>query len=250
MNDIEVVVVDNESTDDSVEVAREFGAKIVSIAKSSFTYGRALNLGLREATSEICVILSAHSLPLGVSFIRECLKPFENKMVAAVRCVYAGKGADLTRWMEPQMLDLSADFVSKGPLASGCAIRRKVWEEIPFNEEAVAAEEKIWAEAILKTGYSIYSPCPAFYAYMKKMSPLMALQKNYRELLEIYRWTGARVGFTNRNTMGSITDFAIGVLYAAPRAAINVVREEALKAYFRYSFLKQAKKRRKPGSLT
>ncbi len=40
VKNIELIVVDNESTDDSVEVARGFGAKIVTIGESSFTYGR------------------------------------------------------------------------------------------------------------------------------------------------------------------------------------------------------------------
>jgi len=173
------------------------------------------------------------------------MKPFENDSVAAARCVYASKGADLTRWMEPEVLNATSDYVSKGPLASGCVIRRSVWEKIPFNEEACAAEEKIWAEQVLRKGYSIFSPCPAFYAYIKAVPPIPALRKNYRELLEVYRSTGRKVGFANRSLIGSLSDLAVAVFYAAPRAALNVVKQESLRAYYRYSFVWQAKKRPK-----
>ena len=107
------MVVDNESTDDSVDVARSFGAKVITLASSSFTYGRALNIGLSAASAEICIILSAHALPLGDGFVRDCLRPFEDEKVAAVRCVYVGKRADLTRWMEPEGWDGRLHF--EGP---------------------------------------------------------------------------------------------------------------------------------------
>ena len=128
VKDIQIVLVDDDSTDDSVEVARSYGATVITLSASSFTYGRALNLGMDEAAAEVCIILSAHSLPLGLGFIRQCVQPFEDKRVAAARCVYVGKGADLTRWMQPEMLDAAGDYVSRGPLASGCVIRRSVWE--------------------------------------------------------------------------------------------------------------------------
>jgi len=247
---IEVILVDNESTDNSTGIGLDYDAKVVTISKASFTYGRALNIGLREATADICVILSAHSLPLGRSFLTECMRPFEDERVAAVRCIYAGKGADLTRWMEPEVLDASSDFISKGPLASGCAIRRKVWLEIPFDEEVAKAEEKLWAAEVLKKGYSIYSPSPAFYYYMKKIPPIARLRENYQELLEIYRSIGKRIGFANRSVGGTIIDLAKGIFYRSPLAALNVARQELLTAYLRLSFTKQARNRPKAGSIT
>jgi glycosyltransferase involved in cell wall biosynthesis len=240
VNDIEVIVVDNESTDGSVELARDFGAKVLLLSQSSFSYGRALNLGLREAAAEICVILSAHSLPLGFGFIRECLRPFKHERVAAARCVYAGKGADVLRWMEPEVLDGDGDYISKGPLASGCVIRRKVWQEVPFDEEAEAAEEKLWTSEVLKRGYVVHSPCNAFYAYLKEFSPDESMKKNYREVKQVYLSTGQRVGFINRSIKETLVDLARGVLIGVPVSALRVARFELKKAYLRLSFARQA----------
>jgi rhamnosyltransferase len=59
----EIVMVDNESTDGSAEVAAASGSKLIHIAKSEFTYGRAINIGVAAAAADIVILLSSHSLP-------------------------------------------------------------------------------------------------------------------------------------------------------------------------------------------
>lgn len=246
---LEIILVDNESEDESVKIALEFGAKIVRIDKASFTYGRALNIGLQEAAGDICVLLSAHSLPLGLNFLTECVKPFSDERVAAVRCLYAGKGADQERWMNPELLNNPLDIgavVSKGPVASGCAIRKKVWSEIPFNEEALSAEDKLWALEVLKKGHVIYSPCPAVYQYLKRYSAVKAIIRNNRDILEVYRNTGVKIGFAARRDY--LINMSEAVFYKAPTAAINAVVGEALKTFFALSLPIQARRKRKSGS--
>jgi len=48
-DDIEVIVVDSQSTDRTVEIAKEYDTKIITIPKKEFTYGRSLNLGISHA---------------------------------------------------------------------------------------------------------------------------------------------------------------------------------------------------------
>ncbi len=189
----EIILVDNHSTDDSRELALKHNAKIISI--DDFTYGRALNLGFASAAGEICVVLSAHSLPLGTSFLSECAKPFADQRVAAARCVYAGKTADALRWLSPESLDHSGDFISKGILASGCVVRRTVWEKVKFDEDLSAAEDKLWTRDVLGLGFIVISPISAFYLYLKPISATDNIAKNYREITEVFRQTGQSVGF-------------------------------------------------------
>lgn len=232
-----VVVVDNESDDDSVSVARAAGAHVVTLPRASFTYGRALNAGIAEASGDVIVILSAHSLPLGSSFLRQCLLPFEDPTVAAVRCLYAGKRADAQRWIAPDRLTAASDVetvVSKGPLASGCAIRRSVWREIPFDETATAAEEKLWALDVLARGHTIASPCQAAYTYLKPLAPVDAIRKNGRELLEIQRRTGRTLGFLRRGVAAAPFDMMTALFRVAPAAALSAVREEWARSQVRW----------------
>ena len=226
----EIVLVDNRSTDESRRIAERYGARIVDL--DDFSYGRALNVGFAAATHEICVILSAHSLPLGRSFLAECAKPFDDPAVAAARCVYAGKSADALRWLAPERLEASDDFISKGVLASGCVVRRSVWQRIGFDETLEAAEDKLWSREVLRAGYVIVSPIPAFYLYLKQIPPPDNLVKNYREIKEIFRQTGQLVGFVRQSFPAMLKNLFLTPLGAALAAARTEWRRLALKRRF------------------
>ncbi len=62
--DIDVVLVDNDSTDGTVEVAAAFGATLTNIAREEFSYGRALNIGIEAARREVVALLSSHCVPV------------------------------------------------------------------------------------------------------------------------------------------------------------------------------------------
>ncbi len=228
----EIILVDNKSTDDSKKIALQYNAKIITI--DDFTYGRALNLGFASATGEICVILSAHSLPLGTSFLSECAKPFVDEKVVAARCVYAGKSSDALRWIAPEMLDNSSDFISKGILASGCVVRRSIWQRVKFEEKLSAAEDKIWTRDVLNLGFTVISPIPAFYLYLKPMTATDNVTKNYREITEVFRQTGKSIGFVK-------TSFKImlwNLIYCPVYAALSSAKTEFLKLKFKIQFPK------------
>jgi rhamnosyltransferase len=239
VSQLELVLVDDTSRDDSVAVARSYGAIVVQLPEGEFTYGRALNAGLSVASGDICVILSAHSLPLGNGFINSCVAPFRDPRTAAVRCVYVGKGSDLTRWTAPEILNASStlqDVISRGPLASGCAIRRSVWLEIPFDENVLSAEDKLWASSVLQAGYTILSPCDAFYLYIKPIPPAVSLRNEDRDLRAIFNATGERFGPA---TVGSSTTFARAarrIVTGVPRAVFTVVNQELTRIRLRLAF--------------
>jgi glycosyltransferase involved in cell wall biosynthesis len=193
--DAQIVLVDNQSTDGSVSFAREAGATIVSIER--FGYGAALNVGMRACTGDVVVILSAHSIPLGPYFLDQCARPFEtDPQLAAARLVYVGKGADAERWIEPEIVTgASHDYFKiqgKLPLASGCVVRRSVWEQLPFDEFAIMAEEKIWAFEALRLGYKIQSPVPAFYLYVKRRSVIQSIRQNHWMWVAGYCYTKSK----------------------------------------------------------
>lgn len=239
----EVIVVDNESSDESVAVAARYGAKVLHLPRAEFTYGRALNLGIAAASGDVCVLLSAHALPLGPDFIRTCVTAFDDASVAAVRCVHVGKRSEFTDWFDPQLLDRTAtvdDAVSLGPLASGCAIRRAVWSEIRFDEEAPAAEEKLWTLDVLSRGHRVLSSVPAFYAYVKSIPPSAAMRKNDRELRAIFEATGARLGAAQSSLTAVLATAVWCVLIGIPRAALNELRRAVIAVVLRTTFPRHA----------
>ena len=44
----EIVLVDNDSVDGTLEIAGRFGCRVVSIPRREFRYGKALNLGIEH----------------------------------------------------------------------------------------------------------------------------------------------------------------------------------------------------------
>ena len=58
----EVIIVDNESTDKTLEKAKKFDVKIISI--KNFIPGKAINDGIRASKGEFIVCLSGHCIPV------------------------------------------------------------------------------------------------------------------------------------------------------------------------------------------
>ncbi len=231
----EVIVVDNNSIDESRQIASDHGARLVSI--SNFTYGRALNKGIASANGEYIVLLSAHSLPVGPYFLRLAVAPMADPQIAAVRCLHSAKSGELGNWLNPKRLTIADDYYSDGPLASGCAIRRSVWEKIPFPEEVAAAEDKFWAYQVLNAGYVIYSPAPAVYYYLKRLSPADEVRKSAKEHQAVFERYKLRGGWarTHGSPSGSLRSVVKSLLITAPKAALQIVYLEVLKSYYALS---------------
>ena len=191
--DHEVVVVDNESTDGSVELATSRGATVVSIATVDFSYGGSLNRGMEATTHDHVVVLSGHSIPVGPRFLEDATAPMADPTVAAVRLLRADKAPELADW--PGRTPIGAGdvgaMVKRGPIASGCVFRRSVWEQIPFDDSLDSDEDKAWGVAAAQAGY-VVAPAPAVYVYHRALGLVDALQRESRSAMGVYRATGHR----------------------------------------------------------
>jgi rhamnosyltransferase len=183
------VVVDNESTDGSAEMAAASGAKLVNLPRNEFTYGHAINVGVANASAEIIIMLSSHSLPLGKHFIEDSLEPFADPKVAAVRCIrleYADE------WLDPVALEGPVTWDSPWMENNGCAFRKVVWQQIPFDEQIEACEDRLWSHQVLHAGHRIVT-APAWYRYYKVEGFWSSLRKHRREITAFYRMTGRKL---------------------------------------------------------
>ena len=113
---------------DTVAIAKRYGAKVISIEKRDFTFGRALNYGCEAATGDILLIASAHVFPTHSSWVQEMVAPFENPHV---RVVYGRQsGCETTKFSEHCLFSRWFPPVSDWDQASNfcnnanCAIRR------------------------------------------------------------------------------------------------------------------------------
>ncbi|MCX8031285.1 MAG: glycosyltransferase [Thermodesulfovibrionales bacterium] len=176
---VEIIIVDSGSTDNTLEIAKAFSCKIIEIKPEDFSFGAALNIGIQNATGEIIINISGHSVPENPDYLSLMIAPFVDKYVGATY------GRDIP-WPDAcpsQARDVLCYFPdteldgSKFSNANA-AIRKSCWKIVPFDEKMPAAEDLLWAKQIMGLGYLIkYIPEARVYhshspslKYIKKRS--------------------------------------------------------------------------------
>lgn len=159
----EVILVDSGSTDDTVAIARRHGARIVAISPHDFTFGRALNLGCEAATGDILVFVSAHVYPTHDVWLERLVEPFSDERV--VLSYGKQRGDTVNKYSEHQIFAKWFPNEPARPQQSyfcnnaNCAVRRSVWEKLPYDETLTGLEDLDWAKrAQAQGGWLVYVP--------------------------------------------------------------------------------------------
>jgi len=178
--DFEVIVVDSGSTDSTPEITLQSGARLVPIDPKQFTYGRALNLGIRESCGDLLVSLSAHATPENPDWLGSLVSGFQYARAAAVYGRHIPRGnASLFELLGMHLSGVTSKERrvqmdrARFSNANG-AFRRDLWKMVPFDEELRGAEDINWARQMQHLGYVIvYEPRAA--VYHSHGEPLMKL---------------------------------------------------------------------------
>ncbi len=158
----ETIIVDSGSTDRTIEIARQYPIHLIQIPPQSFTYGRALNLGIEVARGEFVIALSAHSLPASDRWLAFMLEAFRDPNVAAVYGRHLPRenatrlelfGMRLSGVMSEKPRRQVRDMMFSN--ANG-AFRRHLTLEHPFDETLPGAEDLAWADWAVRQGWAVY----------------------------------------------------------------------------------------------
>jgi rhamnosyltransferase len=167
--DFEVIVVDDQSTDKTVEKAKRFPVKVVE-TKGEYLPGKSLNTGFRAAKGEYIVCLSAHCIPVDNKWLSHLLENFKDKDVAGV-------------YGRQEPMSFSSDFDKRDLLITfgldrrvqvkdsffhnaNSMVRREIWERFSWDEKVTSIEDRLWAEKVLKAGFKIvYEPSASVFHY-------------------------------------------------------------------------------------
>ncbi|MDI9880058.1 glycosyltransferase family 2 protein [Flectobacillus longus] len=190
-HEIEVILVDSGSTDNTVSIAQSLGAKVVSILPEDFSFGYALNKGCETAKGDILLFASAHVYPVYTHWIDMMLKPFEDAKVA---CVYGRQiGYEKSKYSEHRLLakwfPAFSNHNQHHPFCNNAntAVRKSLWEEQPYDETLTGLEDLDWASKILKKGYRIAYEAEAVIVHIHEETPKKVYNRYYREAIAFKR---------------------------------------------------------------
>ena len=157
--DVEIIVVDSGSTDETRSIASSYPVKLVTIRPEDFSFGRSLNVGCQQATGSIIVIVSAHVYPTYDDWLEQLVSPFADHRVALV--YGKQRGNKITKFSEDRILHKwfpdESNLDQDHPFCNNAnaAIRRSLWEELKYDEELTGLEDTDWAKRAMRLDYKI-----------------------------------------------------------------------------------------------
>lgn len=187
VRDVEIIIVDSGSTDATLAIASRYPVKIIQIAPADFTFGRALNIGCEAAAGDYIVLASAHVYPLYRDWLEKLVANFTDDRIALV--YGKQRGNEQSRYSEQRIFekwfpDSSVNFQSH-PFCNNAnaAIRRSVWQSIPYDENLTGLEDLDWARKVLMAGYRVSYCAEAEIIHLHEETPSRVFNRYRREAI-------------------------------------------------------------------
>jgi rhamnosyltransferase len=188
---VEIIIVDSGSQDETREIAKSLGAKVLVIDKSSFSFGRSLNVGCNNALGNILVFASAHVFPTHSDWLARLLNPFDDEKVGLV---YGRQIGDVDSRFSEKMI-FKSWFPSESNMNqitpfcnnANCAIRKKEWLDQPFDEDLTGLEDIDWAKKAMAKGLKVVYVSEAIIVHVHNESSKKILNRYRREAIALKR---------------------------------------------------------------
>ncbi len=207
----QIVVVDSGSSDATLSIAGRFPVEIVTIEPEEFSFGRSLNRGCAAARGDIVVISSAHVYPIYDNWLAGLTAPFADPSLALA--YGRQQGDERTHYSERQILarwfPAESDPRQEHPFCNNAnaAIRRSVWEALPYDEELTGLEDLDWARRAMAEGHAVSYVAEAPVVHVHSESWSQIVNRYRREALahrRIYHEQAMGIGEAFRLAAGNI----------------------------------------------
>jgi len=165
----EIIIVDTGSTDKTLEILKSYDIHLV-IYNEKYIPGKALNYGCREAKGEYLVFISSHCLPVNDLWLENLTKDIDDPHIAGIY----GKQEPMNETNPFDKRDLILTFGLDRKVQwkdhffhnANSIIKKKLWDQLPFDETLSNIEDRIWAANMQKLGYCIvYEPSARVFHY-------------------------------------------------------------------------------------
>jgi glycosyltransferase involved in cell wall biosynthesis len=213
--EVQLLVCDSGSSDDTVRIARDHDADIIAIPRTRFSHGGTRNRLMAEAQGDHVAFLTQDAVPESEDWLSRLLSGFS--VVPDVGLVFgpyrARPGASLS--VDRELTSWFASFSPSGPRvdalppaardaparhfmghlgfftdANGC-VARAAWEGVPFREIAYA-EDHLLAQDMLRAGFAKVFVPDAAVLHSHDYSTPKWLRRSFdeaRAVREVYGWS-------------------------------------------------------------
>lgn len=213
--ELEIVVIDSGSRDGTSELARQRGARLMSIPRRQFSHGRTRNQAIQASRGEFVALTVQDALPLDDHWLARLLAPMlEQPEIAGTYGLQVAPPTSglLSRtrsslWCEAhalpvvRSLEAPSEYQEMSPEerlelirfddVTSC-IRRTVWEESPLPERNYG-EDMAWARSALLSGYKIAYTPEARVWHTHERGPIYELRRAYVDgytRVQLVNWPG------------------------------------------------------------
>lgn len=165
----EILVIDSGSSDETLDLARRHGARVISIAPQEFDHGGTRTLGARSAIGEVLVYLTQDAVPADPSALEHLVAPLADERVAAaygrqlpyaeascfarhLRAFNYPEHSSVRCYADRARYGFKTAFISN----SFAAYRRDLLAVVGFFQEGlVFGEDTFTVAKLLRTGYCV-----------------------------------------------------------------------------------------------
>jgi len=171
--EIETVLIDSGSTDDTIAIAKRHGCRITTITKADFSFGRSLNRGCAFSTGDILIFVSGHCVPVDTKWVQNLCQPL---LDGHASYSYGRQiGDDDSNYSERRIFAKYFPAQSAIPQEgffcnnANSALLRSVWEEQPFDEQLTGLEDMELAKRLVSRGHKIayVAEAPVFHHHQE-----------------------------------------------------------------------------------
>lgn len=158
----ELVIVDSGSTDGTVEMIKQYPARLYTIRSDEFNFGRTRDYGFSLARGEFIVTISQDVVPCDETWLQQLTIPFKgNERIAAVQgAIKFPMHKDIFYWEKAEKFYFTSDVrrwsrqYKDGLSFVNCAIRRSFWLNHRLGS-APFSEDKKFQISIHKAGFEL-----------------------------------------------------------------------------------------------
>ena len=191
--DVEVVIVDSGSTDQTLVIAELHKCNIVRIKPTDFTFGYALNLGCEHANGEYLVIVSGHCIPKDKMWLQNLIMPLmSGKAVYSYGRQLPG---EVTKFSEKRVFDKYFPEISAIPQLhsyvnnANAAILKETWLLHQFHETLTGLEDIELATRLQEQELNIAYVAEAAVYHLHDETWTQVERRYYREAMALQEFS-------------------------------------------------------------